>query len=143
MPKAFSIDLRERIARFVNAGHSCHAAARHFGVSVSCVVKLMAAYRATGSLKPKPGGGRRHSKLEPHRAFLLARVAEKDDTTMPELAAELATKGTDVAPASISRWFIRNGYRFKKNTAGHRARPSRHPNGTSRMALKAATEDAS
>ena len=34
---------------------------------------------------------------------------------MPELAAELAAASDlQVAPASISRWFIRNGYRFKK-----------------------------
>ena len=90
MPKAYSLDLRERVARFVGSGRSRHAAAAHFKVSVSFVVNLMKAYRMTGSLEPKPGGGRRHAKLDPHRAFLLARVAERDDITMPELAAELA-----------------------------------------------------
>jgi transposase len=114
MTKAYSIDLRERIARFVDSGQSRHAAAGHFGVSVSFVVKLMSAYRETGSLSPKPGGGWRYSKLDPHREFLMRRVAEKDDITMPELAAELAGQGTIVAPSSISRWLIRNGYRFKK-----------------------------
>jgi hypothetical protein len=39
MPKAYSLDLRERVARFVEAGRSCHAAAAHFSVSVSFVVK--------------------------------------------------------------------------------------------------------
>lgn len=121
MPRAYSLDLRERIARFVNAGHSCHAAASRYGVSVSFVVKLMAAYRTTGSLRPKPGGGRRHAKLEPHRRFLLARVEAVADITMPELVTELAAQGTQVDPASLSRWFIRNGYRFKKNAAGQRA----------------------
>ena len=115
MPKAYSLDLRERVARFVGSGRSRHAAAAHFKVSVSFVVNLMKAYRMTGSLEPKPGGGRRHAKLDPHRAFLLARVAERDDITMPELAAELAAAtGTRADPASISRWLIRNGYRFKK-----------------------------
>ena len=119
MPKAYSLDLRERVAGFVDSGRSRHAAAAHFKVSVSFVVNLMKAYRMTGQLTPKPGGGRRHAKLDPHRAFLLARVAEKDDITMPELAAELvAATGTRADPASISRWLIRNGYRFKKNAAG-------------------------
>jgi len=123
MPKAYSLDLRERVARFVGSGRSRHAAAAHFKVSVSFVVNLMKAYRMTGSLEPKPGGGRRHAKLDPHRAFLLARVAERDDITMPELAAELAAAtGTRADPASISRWLIRNGYRFKKNAAGQRTR---------------------
>jgi hypothetical protein len=66
--------------------------------------------------RPKPLGGRRHAKLDPpHRVLLLRRVAEKDDITMPELAEDLeAACGAKAAPSSISRWFIRNGYRFKK-----------------------------
>jgi|SRR3984885_1396048 hypothetical protein len=49
-----------------------------------------------------------------HRAFLLEKVAEKADITMPELAAELAAATCQkVDPASLSRWLIRIGYRFK------------------------------
>jgi len=115
MPKAYSLDLRQRVARVVEGGRSCHAAAAHFSVSVSFVIRLMKSLRATGRLAPKPSGGRRHAKLDPHRAFLLARIAEKADMTMPELSAELAAaSGTKADPASLSRWLIRNGYRFKK-----------------------------
>jgi hypothetical protein len=67
--------------------------------------------------RARPQAERRtpHAKLDPHRAFLLGRIAEKADITMPELAAELATaSGTKADPASLSRWLIRNGYRFKK-----------------------------
>ena len=92
MPKPYSLDLRERVVRFVDEGHSRHAAAAHFRVSVSFVVNLVKAFRVRGSLAPKPSGGRRHAKLEPHRAFLLQKVAEKADITMPELAAELASR---------------------------------------------------
>ena len=96
MPKAYSLDLRERVVRFVEAGRSRHAAAAHFQVSVSFVVNLMKAYIASGRLAPKPSGGRRHAKLEPHRAFLLACVVAKNDITMPELSAELvAATGTE------------------------------------------------
>ena len=115
MTKSYSLDLRRRVARFVEAGHSCHGAARHFDVSVAFVVRLMAAYRATGSLAPKPEGGWRYSKLDPHRDFLIRRVTGKDDITMPQLAAELAALGNKVTPASISHWFIRQGYSFKKS----------------------------
>ena len=126
MPKAYSLDLRERVVAYVEGGHSRHAAAARFDVSVSFVVKLMQAWRTRGSLSPKAAGGRRHAKLEPHRGFLLERVNEKDDITMPELAAELAAAtGVRVAPASLSRWLIRAGYRFKKNAAGQRAGPGR------------------
>ena len=112
MPKAYSLDLRERVARFVDAGHSRRAAAAHFRVSVSFVVNLMKAWRRRGRLDPRPAGGRRHAKLDAHGAFLLARVRQKDDITMPELAAALAaTTGTKADPASLSRWLIRKGYR--------------------------------
>ena len=82
MPKPYSRDLRERVVRFVEEGRSRHAAAAHFEVSVSFVVKLISAFRATGSLDPKPSGGRRHAKLEPHRTFLLARVDEQPDSVI-------------------------------------------------------------
>src|SRR5271155_6102803 len=102
MPKPFSLDLRERVFRYADEGHSCRAAAAHFGVSVSFVVNLVKAFRVRGSLAPKPSGGRRHAKLDPHRAFLLQKVAEKADITMPELAAELAAASCEKAdPASL------------------------------------------
>jgi transposase len=85
----------------------------------------MAAYRANGSLAPKPEGGWRYSKLDPHRDFLIRRVTEKGDLTMPQLAAELLALGTKITPASISHWFIRQGYGFKKNAAGQRTRTLR------------------
>jgi transposase len=143
MPRAYSLDLRERVVRFVDAGHSRRAAAAHFVVSVSFVVRLISAYRRDGSFNPRPSGGRRHSKLEPHRGFVLARVAEQADITMAELAdALLAATGTRVAGASLSRWLIRNGFRFKKNAAGERTRSPRHPPGPRRLADEAAAADA-
>ena len=142
MTKSYSLDLRERVVRFVEAGHSCHEAARHFDVSVAFVVRLMAAYRATGSLAPKPEGGRRYSKLDPHREFLIRRVAEKSDITRPQLAAELLALGTKVTPASISRWFIRQGYSFKKNAAGQRTRTLRPAPGARALAHEASAAHA-
>jgi transposase len=142
MTKSYSLDLRRRVARFVEAGHSCHEAARHFDVSVAFVVRLMAAYRATGSLAAKPEGGWRYSKLDPHREFLIRRMAEKGDITMPQLAAELADLGTRIMPASIARWFIRQGYSFKKNAAGQRARTLRRTPGARALAHQAPTAHA-
>ena len=142
MTKSYSLDLRERIARYVDNGGSRHAAAAHFEVSVSFVVKLMAVFRQTGRLAAKPEGGWRYSKLDPHRDFLMGRVTEKDDITMSELAAELAEQGTVVDPSSISRWLIRNGYRFKKNIAGQRARPAGRGGRTPNMDGQAAKDAA-
>jgi transposase len=84
--------------------------------------------------KPHTQAEWRHAKLDPHRRFLIARIEEKADITMPELAAELSkATGTKADPASLSRWLIRNGYRFKKNAAGERARSPRCQSGARGM----------
>ena len=41
MTRSYSLDLRVRVAAFVEAGHSRRAAARHFRVSDSFAIKLM------------------------------------------------------------------------------------------------------
>jgi transposase len=134
MPRPLSNDLRERVVAFVEAGHSRRAAAAHFDVSPSFVVNLMALFRQTGRVDHRPLGGWRHGKLEPHRIYILSTLAERADVTMPELAAELAlATGTRADPSSLSRWLIRNGLRFKKNSAGQRTGPARHSPGASRL----------
>ena len=89
MPKPYSLDLRERVVSYVEGGHSRRTAAAHFRVSPSFVINLMTAFRESGGIAPKALGGWRHSKLDPHRVFILRGVAEKDDISMPELACEL------------------------------------------------------
>ena len=123
MPHPLSNDLRERVIAFVEAGNSCHEAARHFGTSVSFAVNLMALYRETGSVEPRPIGGKRHGKLDAAETFLLAFVKRSPDVTMPELATVLLKeKGLEAAPQSLSRWLIKKGLSFKKNPSGQRTR---------------------
>jgi transposase len=69
-------------------------------------------------------------------------MAEKPDITMPELASELAAIGLRIDPASLSRWYRRNGYRYKKNTAGIGTRSSRRGGSTARMDRQAPATDA-
>ena len=103
----------------------------------------MSALRERGTLAPKPVGGRRHAKLEPHRVFILDRVAERVDITMPELARELERAcAVKADPASLSRWLIRNGFRFKKNSPGQRMRSPRHSPGARGLGPGAPTENA-
>ena len=54
MAQSYSLDLRVRVAGFVEAGHSCRAAARHFRVSDSFAIKLMRRQRQSGSPAPAP-----------------------------------------------------------------------------------------
>jgi transposase len=125
MGKPYSLDLRERIIGFIKEGGSRRGAAGRFGVSASCAIKLMDRFRRTGSVAPGRRGGS-VGKLTAHKGFLLGRVKAKPDITMPELAEALKSEtGVEAAPASLSRFLIRHGQRFKKNTAGQRARPPR------------------
>lgn len=134
MVKPLSNDLRERVVAFVEAGHSRRVAAAHFRVSPSFVIKLMMLFRQTGRVDHRQLGGQRRFKLDRHRSFILERVAERADITMPELAVKLAlATGTRADPSSLSRWLIRNGYRFKKNIEGQRTRQTRRPPGAPRM----------
>lgn len=120
MGKSYSMDLRERVVRCVEAGQSRRAAAARFGVSPSFAVKVVSRREATGSAAPArqgrpPGGG----KLAPQLAFLIARVEAIPDITMLELANRLeAERGLRAHPASISRALCKAGFSYKKNAAG-------------------------
>lgn len=59
MARAYSLDLRERVAAAVAAGESCRKVAATFKVSVASVVKWLQRLRATGSAAAKPRGGNR------------------------------------------------------------------------------------
>ena len=123
MPHPLSNDLRERVVAFVEAGHSCHEAAARFDTSVSFVVNLMALWRETGSVAPRPAGGRRHGKLDAAEAFLLAAVARAPDITMPELAAALLEeKAIAAAPPVAVALADQEGPQLQKNTSGQRTR---------------------
>lgn len=52
-----------------------YSVAARFGVLVSFVVKLLAVLHTTDSLKAKPEGSWRYSKLDAHGDFLMHRVA--------------------------------------------------------------------
>ena len=54
MPRAYSLDLRERVVGLVASGEPCRAVAELFDVSVASVVKWSQRARATGSAAAKP-----------------------------------------------------------------------------------------
>jgi len=114
MGRSYSLDLRVRVAAFVEAGHSCRAAARHFGVSDSFAIKLRRRQSQSGSPAPAqqgrpPGRG----KLAPYEAFLVQTVEMTPDITMPELATRLLEEhGVTADPATLSRLLCRHGFTY-------------------------------
>jgi transposase len=127
MGHCYSLDLRVRVADFVEAGHSCRAAARHFDVSDSFAIKLVRRKRHFGSPRPArqgrpPGRG----KLVPYEAFLIQTVEAKPAITMPELAARLLEEhGVVAAPAMLSRFLCQRGFSYKKIPDGGGVRTRR------------------
>jgi transposase len=127
MTQSYSLDLRVRVAAFVQAGHSRRAAARHFGVSNSFAIKLLQRQRQSGSPAPaRQGRPRGTGKLAPYQAFLIQAVESKPDITMPDLATRLWEEhGVVVAPATLSRCLCRHGFTYKKTADGGGVRTRR------------------
>ena len=114
MPRPLSNDLRIRIVKAVDAGASRNTTVKRFGVSISTVVKLMQAVRATGSHEPKRMGGYRPVILEAHRDKVMGLVARRPDATLKELGQQLKAVRIAVGRSTLARYLNRIGLRLKK-----------------------------
>ena len=114
MTKPLDRDLRVRLVAAVEGGMSCRAAARHFFVGCSTVIRLLERYRATGSVEPAKIGGHRPRVLEDERAWILNRFAEEPEMTTRKLADELAERGIKVSHVSVWNLLKRADQSHKK-----------------------------
>lgn len=97
MPKAYSLNLRERAVSRVMAGESVRSVEAVLNISVSILVKWLQRYQATGSAAPGGAVGRPPpSLLRLHRAWLLERIGSSAHDTLRGLQAELAERGKKV-----------------------------------------------
>ena len=89
MPRAYSLDLRERVVAAAREEHLTQAAlARRFRVSAGTVSYWLRRVEETGSVAPEPhGGGRAASVDEPGAQVLAELVRAQNDRTLEELAA--------------------------------------------------------
>jgi transposase len=108
MGKPLSMDLRARALSAVDAGMSRRAAARHFDVGVSSVIRWDAARRRTGSFAPKAqGGDTRSQRIEARGGEVMAALGEERDRTLVELCERLAARGIATSGSALSRVFQR------------------------------------
>src|SRR6516164_139716 len=114
MARPLSNDLRERVVAAA-AEESCRSVAQRFGVAVSSVVKWTQRHRATGSVAPGKMGGHRKRVLEPHRDFIVERIAQTPHLTLHGLKDELAARGVNVSHNAVWLFLRREGLSFKKN----------------------------
>ncbi len=124
MTRAYSDDLRERVAASVVGGRSCRETARLFGVSVASAVKWSQRLRATGTAAARPLGRKQPRSLAAERDWLLARLNAKPDLTLRALVAELRERGVMTSYGSVWRIVRDQGVSFKKNAVRHRAGPA-------------------
>ena len=124
MPRAYSLDLRERVVAAVASGESCRKVATAYRVSVASVVRWAQRYRATGSAAAMPMGGKRPRSLAGERGWILARLAAAPDLTLRGLVAELGERGVVTSYGSVWRIVHDARITFKKNSVRHRTRSS-------------------
>src|ERR1700745_2298065 len=115
MVRPLSNDLRKRVVSAVAKGESCRSVASRFGVAVSSVVKWTQRHRATGSVAPGKMGGHRKRMLEPHRDFIIERIAQTSHLTLHGLKDDLAARGVKVSHNAVWLFMRREGLTFKKN----------------------------
>jgi transposase len=114
MGKPYSDDLRIRMIEAVEAGSSRRSVALQYKVGVSTVIRLLQAWKATGSCSPKPMGGTKPYALEVHGAMVDHLLAERCDLTLDELRAALAEKDVKVSRTAIDRYLKARGITRKK-----------------------------
>ena len=124
MARAYSMDLRERAIKRVQAGESAGKVASALSVSRSSVIKWAQRFRATGSVAPgKIGGHRPKSISGAHRLWLLERAGS--DFTLRGLVAELAGRGLKVDYKTVWKFVHAEKLSFKKKRPAVRTRPPR------------------
>lgn len=104
MTRPLSMDLRERIVRAVEGGASRNATAARFGVSISCVVKLLQRWRDRGTMTPDQYGGWRKPSLAPHTVLIREIVLGENDITLDELRLRLLEHGITTSCPTLCRF---------------------------------------
>ena len=115
MPRALSLDLRERVLAAVEAGASCHQAAERFGVGIATAIRWQARYRAEGVVAARPmGGDQRSRSIEAHADVVLQACAAQPQAYLRELRDSLREKGVITSTTGLHRFFMRHGISRKK-----------------------------
>lgn len=112
---AYSVDFREKVVQYVDAGHQQREAAGAFGISLSTVNKWHQQFEKTGDLSDKP---RRTSfkKIDPIK--LEEYVTKHPDAYLKEIAVVF-----DCSATAVKKALVRLGYTRKKNLSLPRAKP--------------------
>ena len=94
------MDLRSRAIGAVENGMSCRAAAKHFGVAPSTVIRWRSRQAETGSYETHRRGRPAGLAIEAHHALVLSIYESNKDATLIEMCAALAEQGVHTNKSS-------------------------------------------
>ena len=134
MAKPYSEDLRRRVMKAVDDGHTRDEVAAMFDIGTATVERYIRRRRQTGSLKPDKFGGHQRHKLADHDRKVRELVKAEPDQTLMELRAQLAVAGVKVSKSAVDRFLKAAGLSYKKNSRGNRAKTSGRSRGSRRVA---------
>jgi transposase len=114
--KQYSVDLRERLLRAIDAGLSQAEAARLFGVGTATIARWRRRQRERGSVAPQPRPGRPRRIGRAQERALLTQVRALPDATLGEHCAQWeAEQGVRLSEPTMSRALARLGWPLKKS----------------------------
>ena len=119
MPKAYSMDLRERVLNDCDAGMRSEDVAQKYSVSASWVYDLRKKRRETGNIAPKQ---QRHGplpKLAPYEDEVRQLVNDHHDATLVEYC-DMLSKHVSISTASLCDFLRRLKITWKKNSSCRR-----------------------
>jgi transposase len=113
--RAYSQDLREKVLRAVDQGHSREEIVELFGVSQATIRRYLKQRRETGSVAHKAIAGRPPKKLGPLQAELVEQLRAHDDLRLEDHCRLWEqSHGVKVSTATMSRAIKRVGWTRKK-----------------------------
>src|SRR5271155_4962660 len=122
MAKPYSPDLRDRVIKAIEAGHSQSAVAKLLKVGRRTVVRYVGMWRLTGQVEPKKFGGHKKHKLAEHADKVKELVKAEPDQTVAELQIKLEKAKIKASASAINRFLKASKITYKKNTVRHRAK---------------------
>lgn len=122
MGRALSSDLRERVLKASQDGHSARQAAARFGVSASSAIRWIAR-AGQGETEPRKSGRKKASRLDTHEGFIVALIEDKKDITLDEMVVRLAEdRDMKIGRSMLSKWLRSRGFTYKKRPHTHWSR---------------------
>ena len=112
MPRAYSIDLRERVLAACEAGMASRVVAQQYRVSRAWVDRLKQRHRETGEIGPRRPQRFKPQALVGHMEQLRALVAAQPDLTLAELREAV---GVSCSVMAVWRALRRLGLTRKKS----------------------------